>query len=727
MKQYKLLKDGTLIVNEGVTSIEMGFVEAVDEFLVKRVVLPESVTEIGDHAFHWFINLQYVNLNDNIKSIGKYAFNMCKNLKSVYIPNGLESISVNCFRNCESLEEIIVSDSVKEIKEEAFAHCKNLKNVKLSKNIEVLDGFAFSHCKSLKNIDLPNGLKSIGQHCFWNCTSLEELIIPQGVEYVCSRIGVGKVVDGCENLKSVICPSTAYVDRHTFEMFEKVDNFKLYYNDKIFTSQDIEIRKDLYGKGSITVFKSGEIFLHLDNTMLATTKKELFCKATKWNKIEEIDVYSYGKVLDWNKYNVVPHKCVVTNMPKEEIPLFYKDNNAKNWGELVKLANMSNDINKSSLFDIAHALGVFSPDGKESKIAKDYIIENIINKYDEETIHQLFSGINSYGTPYNSEYAKFFMLYFSENPHFMQYKDEETGETIDYIAMSCNAFNRVQKLYPNKKVVTRNDNERLTPELVRKALVYKQYKNVDERAEDFASVIGKYGYSEPDYKILESWYLQGIAINSDDITFKIQKDAVLEEIENEPEMVEDSNEPVEVANDNRVTYELLDKSNPLGAVLGVVTNCCQVLQGAGQACVEYGMTKPNSSFLVFRNQGVIIGQAWVWYDEKSGQVTLDNIEVPVKHMEEINKNKDLQKEFINCLLRVKQGFEQAMGKDKVKQVTIGQGYNDIRFLLDERFNLSNKVSALSDYAGYSDARSVQFIISEEMKQKRVKTKDNREQ
>jgi len=41
----------------------------------------------------------------------------------------------------------------------------------------------------------------------------------------------------------------------------------------------------------------------------------------------------------------------------------------------------------------------------------------------------------------------------------------------------------------------------------------------------------------------------------------------------------------------------------------------------------------------------------------------------------------------------------------VDKVTIGEGYNDVKAILNSTFSLSDKACKLSDYSGYSDASS----------------------
>ena len=321
-----------------------------------------------------------------------------------------------------------------------------------------------------------------------------------------------------------------------------------------------------------------------------------------------------------------------------------------------------------------------------------------VGKYDENEIHQMFSGMDSFHTPFNSEFAKFFMLYFKENPDFMVYNDEKTNEQINLLSASHNRFAEVQKIYPNKRVIIGDDRSRLTPEVVIDVLKAVKYENVQKDAEQLAVEVGLRGYSQSEFEELQDWYFTGMSIPKEKITLKIAKDELRLDKKDENESV--------------ITYELLEKSDPISAVLGDITNCCQVVNGAGSACVKYGMTQPNSGFLVFRYNGEIIGQAWVWYDENSKQLTLDNIEVPKSVEDKIKKSKTLQNEFINAILRVKSGFEKEMGKDKVKRVTIGARYNDINSVLSNTFNtlVSSKLIILANYTGYTDANERQYMI-----------------
>ena len=74
----------------------------------EHIVLPDSVTSIGDSAFEGCKSLQSINIPDSVTSIGDYAFIECTSLQSINIPGSVTSIGNNAFMWCESLKYIII-------------------------------------------------------------------------------------------------------------------------------------------------------------------------------------------------------------------------------------------------------------------------------------------------------------------------------------------------------------------------------------------------------------------------------------------------------------------------------------------------------------------------------------------------------------------------------------------------------------------------------------------
>ena len=64
---------------------------------VKDLVIPNSVTSIGESAFYGCSGLTSVIIPNSVTSIGGYAFSGCSGLTSVTIPNSVESIGICAF------------------------------------------------------------------------------------------------------------------------------------------------------------------------------------------------------------------------------------------------------------------------------------------------------------------------------------------------------------------------------------------------------------------------------------------------------------------------------------------------------------------------------------------------------------------------------------------------------------------------------------------------------
>jgi hypothetical protein len=97
--------------------------------LVKDLVVPNSVTSIGDYAFGGCPYLTSVTIPNSVTSIGKQAFGGCPKLSSVTIPNSVTSIGDFAFEGCTSLTSITIPNSVTSIGDVAFSRCISLKTI----------------------------------------------------------------------------------------------------------------------------------------------------------------------------------------------------------------------------------------------------------------------------------------------------------------------------------------------------------------------------------------------------------------------------------------------------------------------------------------------------------------------------------------------------------------------------------------------------------------------
>ena len=82
-----------------------------------------KVTEIGDYAFCYALNLTEIILPRSIERIGVGAFSGCTNLVSIALPEGLRTIGDEAFARCGGLREVSLPADLSEIGESAFENC----------------------------------------------------------------------------------------------------------------------------------------------------------------------------------------------------------------------------------------------------------------------------------------------------------------------------------------------------------------------------------------------------------------------------------------------------------------------------------------------------------------------------------------------------------------------------------------------------------------------------
>ena len=88
------------------------------------IVIPSSVTSIGNRAFLSCLSLSKIVIPSSVTSIGDSAFFCCRSLSDIVIPSSVTSIGVSAFRCCDSLSKIVISSSVTSIGKGAFCYCK---------------------------------------------------------------------------------------------------------------------------------------------------------------------------------------------------------------------------------------------------------------------------------------------------------------------------------------------------------------------------------------------------------------------------------------------------------------------------------------------------------------------------------------------------------------------------------------------------------------------------
>lgn len=145
------------------------FKESNNNYHLASVVIPNTVTSIGDKAFYFCRNLYSVTIGSNVTSIGEYAFYYCTALPTVNFPNSLTSIAGRAFYYCTSLISVTIPSNVTYIGISAFNYCSSLASVTfLPETAPEVNSYVFSSTPSEKKLTVPFG----SDYSSWETTSI---------------------------------------------------------------------------------------------------------------------------------------------------------------------------------------------------------------------------------------------------------------------------------------------------------------------------------------------------------------------------------------------------------------------------------------------------------------------------------------------------------------------------------------------------------------------------
>ncbi len=142
---------------------------------VKKVVIEDGVTSIGNYAFTYCVSLTSITIPDSVTSIGYYAFFYCKSLTSITISDSVTSIGAMAFHSCSNLKSITIPDSVTSIESAVFYNCTSLTSITIPDSVTSIGSYAFSDCSSLTSITIPDSVTSIGYEAFDSCSNLKTI------------------------------------------------------------------------------------------------------------------------------------------------------------------------------------------------------------------------------------------------------------------------------------------------------------------------------------------------------------------------------------------------------------------------------------------------------------------------------------------------------------------------------------------------------------------------
>ena len=90
---------------------------------LRRVILPESLRQIGEMAFSGCSHLRLLTIPGGVQRVGTLAFAKCSQLERVRIEPGVVQLGPSCFSKCAALKRVEMPASVTQIGGGAFFGC----------------------------------------------------------------------------------------------------------------------------------------------------------------------------------------------------------------------------------------------------------------------------------------------------------------------------------------------------------------------------------------------------------------------------------------------------------------------------------------------------------------------------------------------------------------------------------------------------------------------------
>ncbi len=173
--------------------------------------IPQGITKIAGYAFSGHFRLGSINIPESVTYIGDYAFHYCPFYR-IKLPQGLTHIGDYAFQWCEKLMEIEIPENVTYIGEAALSNC-GYSTLVIPDKVTYIGAWAFDKCPNLTTATIGESVASIGVFAFDGCDKLTKIV---------SRIPADKLfaVDG-STFGSVAGNCTLYVPRGAKATYQK--------------------------------------------------------------------------------------------------------------------------------------------------------------------------------------------------------------------------------------------------------------------------------------------------------------------------------------------------------------------------------------------------------------------------------------------------------------------------------------------------------------------------
>ena len=199
---YNCTDLGDLELHEGITRIDARAFWNCDRLTTLKI--PRSLNSVSASSnkgpFAECDNLKSVTFAAKCRTIPNYLFMGCTALERVVLQDTMTEIGVSAFYGCTGLTSIEFPKRMTKIGANAFYGCTSLETVEWGSCIETIDSYAFYNCSKLSDVEFSDLFTVVNAYVFYG-TALEEVVLPYNVNQI------GNYAFACDTLKTISIPA----------------------------------------------------------------------------------------------------------------------------------------------------------------------------------------------------------------------------------------------------------------------------------------------------------------------------------------------------------------------------------------------------------------------------------------------------------------------------------------------------------------------------------------
>lgn len=260
-----------------------------------------------------------------------------------------------------------------------------------------------------------------------------------------------------------------------------------------------------------------------------------------------------------------------------------------------------------------------------------------------------------------------------------------------------------------------------------------KFFGVTNENEDIAEIFGEKGICQEVFDFVCSIRKEK-SMQRHILSTKLKEDTILESIEKiknaSKEKLGEAKEIIDELYAKQFTYEMLDKTSPINAIIGLYCDCCAIIKKVkdyGNDIARATMERKDVQNIVVRDyQGTIIAKGAMYVNSQSGYAVINEFEINSKYKKhekeagiystaqnsEQEKTRDL---IFDAFMRGIKAFVNKYNLENekpIKQVNVGMGFNRLKSQC-QRYEKAEKLLKVPEICNFKDTVDEQHVLFEE--------------